>query len=359
MTTTGAITGRALWFTGPRRAELIDEEVRPPGPGEVRVRGTASLVSAGTEMIQYRGEAASRLESDLPTSAGRHPFPIKFAYQIVGVVEEAGVGADFEVGDRVFAYHPHQDTFTMHAGASSGSILAPYGRRLLFRVPESLDTDRAVFANLYSVALTCLLDVPVRVGDCVVVSGLGVVGSFCAHMARANAERLVLVDPLPHRRERASWVGADAVVDTVDAAAAIAEASDGRGADVYIEASGAPAALQAAIEGTGREGTVAVVSYYGNKPVPLTLAPDFHLRRLRIVSSQNATVGSGLQPRWDTERRMGVAMSRLERIDVSGLITHRLPFERAQDAYRLLDESPGDALGIVLDYGTTGAGEDE
>ena len=344
-------TGRALWFTGPRQAELIGEHVPPPGPGQVRVRADASLVSAGTEMIQYRGEAGSRLESDLPTSAGTHPFPIKFAYQTVGRVEAAGNDADFAVGDRVFAYHPHQDVFTMHAGRAGGGTLAPLGRRLLFGVPDELDTDHAVFANLYSVALTCLLDAPVRIGDCVVVSGLGIVGTFCAEMARQTAGKLIVVDPLASRREHASWIGADAVVDPADAAAAVEEHSSGRGADVYIEASGAPPALQAALQLTGREGTIAVVAYYGNKPVTLTLAPEFHLRRLRIVSSQNASIGSGLQPRWDTERRMGVAMSRLARIDVSRLITHRYPFERAPEAYRLLDEEPASALAVILEYG--------
>jgi 2-desacetyl-2-hydroxyethyl bacteriochlorophyllide A dehydrogenase len=349
-TSTGVEIGRALWFTGPRTAELVEEEVPPPGPGQVRVRSTASLVSAGTEMIQYRGQAGSRLESDLPTSAGQHPFPIKFAYQTVGQVEAVGAGVEFEVGDRVFAYHPHQDVFTMHAGPVGGGILAPGGRRLLFAVPETLDTDRAVFANLYSVALTCLLDVPVRVGDCTVVSGLGIVGAFCAEMARQTAGKLIVVDPLPSRRARASWIGADAVVDPADAAVAIEEHSSGRGADVYIEASGAPAALQAALRGTGREGTIAVVAYYGKQPVTLTLAPEFHLRRQRIVSSQNASIGSGLQPRWDTERRMGVAMARLERIDVSRLITHRYPFQRAPEAYRLLDEATEDALAVILEY---------
>lgn len=340
----------ALWFTGPRQAELLEEDVPPPQSGQVRVRADASLISAGTEMIHYRGQAASRIESDLPTSAGAHPFPIKFAYQIVGRVEEAGAGAEFEVGSRVFAYHPHQDIFVMD-GHVGGGTLAPFGRRLLFGIPEELDTYRAVFANLYSVALTCLLDAPVRIGDCVAVSGLGIVGTFCAEMARQTAAKLILIDPLASRRQRVNWIGADAVVEPADAAAAIQEHSSGRGADVYIEASGSPAALQAALQGTGSEGVIAVVGYYGSKPVTLTLAPEFHLRRLRVVSIQNASIGSGLQPRWDTERRMGVAMSRLQRIDVSRLITHRYEFKRAADAYRLLDEEPDDALGVILEYG--------
>jgi 2-desacetyl-2-hydroxyethyl bacteriochlorophyllide A dehydrogenase len=347
----GSVPARAVWFTGPRRAELLAEEVRSPGAGEVLVRAVASLVSAGTEMIVYRGETRSRSETDLPTSAGEYPFPIKFSYQVVGEVEEAGPQSGFAPGDRVFAYHPHQSRFTMAAGRVGGGLLAPQGRTLLFAVPDTLDDDHAVFANLFGVALTCLLDVPVRIGDCVALSGLGVVGSFAAHFARRTAGRLVLVDPLASRRERAAWIGADAVVHPDDAPAAIEEYTEGRGVDIYIEASGAPRALQSAIEGTGKEGTIAVVAYYGgNKPVPLLLAPEFHIRRQKIVSSQNATIGSGLQPRWDTERRMGVVMEQLADLDTAHLISHRFPFSRAPEAYRLLDEHHDDAFGVILDY---------
>jgi 2-desacetyl-2-hydroxyethyl bacteriochlorophyllide A dehydrogenase len=348
---TRSIPALGLWFTGPRQAELMPEEVGRPGPGEVLVRATTSLVSAGTEMIVYRGETRSRSETDLPTSAGTYPFPIKFAYQVVGEVEEAGAQSGFVPGDRVFAYHPHQDRFTMPAGRVGGGSYAAGGRTLLFAVPESLDDDHAVFANLFGVALTCLLDVPVRIGDCVALSGLGVVGSFAAHFARRTAGRLILVDPLAARRARAGWIGADAVVHPDDAPAAIAEHTDGRGVDIFIEASGAPSALQGAIEGTGTEGTIAVLAYYGgNKPVPLVLAPEFHVRRQKIVSSQNAMVGSGLQPRWDTERRMAVVMEQLASVDTARLISHRFPFGRAPEAYQLIDERPEDALGVILDY---------
>ncbi len=341
---------RAVWFTGVRRAEVLDETVREPGPGEVRVRSLTSLVSAGTEMVVYRGETRSRAETDLPTSEGTYPFPIKFAYQIVGEVEAAGADSGFSVGQRVFAYYPHQSRFTIGAGAVGGGGLAPYGRRLLFAVPDELSTEQAVFANLYGVALTALLDVPVRFGDCVAVSGLGIIGGFAAHLARATAGRLIVIDPLESRRKRAAWIGADAVIDPADAAEVIREQTDGRGVDIFIEASGSERALQTALESTGKEGTVAVLAYYGAKPVSLVLSPEFHIQRLRVVSVQNAMVGSGLQPRWDTARRMGVVMEHLAKIDISHLITHRYGIEQAPDAYQLLDQHPYQALGVLLDY---------
>jgi 2-desacetyl-2-hydroxyethyl bacteriochlorophyllide A dehydrogenase len=344
-------TGRAVWFTAPRHAELREETVPPPGDRDIVVRGLASLVSAGTEMNVYRGESATEQEVNLPTTGGRFPFPIKFAYQIVGEVQEAGERSGHAPGDRVFVYHPHQELFRVAGGAGGADDLLE-GSSLVFPVPDGIEPWRAAFANLFCVAYNTLLDVPVRIGDVVAVSGLGVIGSFAAHLARLTAGRLVLVDPLPERRARAAWIGADAAVDPADAPAAIAELSEGRGADVFVEASGATAALQGAIDATGQEGTIAVLSYYGKRPATLRLSPEFHLRRQRIVSSMVGMIGSGLQPRWTAARRMAVAMERLATLDVDALVSHRFPFERAVEAYELIDTRPQESLGVVLEYGT-------
>jgi 2-desacetyl-2-hydroxyethyl bacteriochlorophyllide A dehydrogenase len=341
--------GTAVWFTGLRKAELRSEEVEPAGDDGIVVTTTVSLVSSGTEMTVYHGEVASWSEVDIPSAAGELPFPIKFAYQAVGRVEEAGAGTPFSVGDSVFVYHPHQDVFRIDASGAPTDDLSS-GFSLAVPLPPDLSPDRAAFANLFSVSYNALLDAPVRIGDVVVVSGLGVVGMFAALLARRTAGRLILVDPLPGRRARAEWIGADAVVDPADAAAAVAELSGGRGADIAIEASGAAPALQMALEATGQEGTIVVVSYFGNRPVTLSLAPEFHLRRQRIVSSQVALVGSGLQPRWDADRRMAMALELLREIDVSRLVTQRIPFAEAPRAYEQIDRRPDETLAVLLDY---------
>jgi 2-desacetyl-2-hydroxyethyl bacteriochlorophyllide A dehydrogenase len=344
--------GRGVWFTAARRAELREDSVSAPGPDEILVRGVVSLVSAGTEMNVYRGEVATAHELNLPTAAGTFPFPIKFAYQIVGRVEVAGSRSGFQVGDRVFSYHPHQDLFAVRTGGGSAEDLME-GASLVFPVPDRLSDERAAFANLFCVAYNAFLDVPVRIGDVAVVSGLGVIGSIAGHLARQTAGRLVLIDPLEERRLRASWIGADAVVDPAEASTVIAEFSSGRGADVYFEVSGATPALQTAVDNTGQEGTIVVVSYYGSRVASLRLSPEFHLRRQRIVSSMVGMIGSGLQPRWNARRRMQVAMERLANIDVEALITHRVPFEGAPQAYELIDTKPAETLGVLLDYRAT------
>jgi 2-desacetyl-2-hydroxyethyl bacteriochlorophyllide A dehydrogenase len=329
----------ALWFTAPRRAQLRAEEVGEPAPGQVTVRGIASLVSAGTEMLVYRGDIPAEDDLGLETCAGSFGFPVKYAYQIMGEVEAVGDGVPFRVGDRVFARHPHQERFTMRVDPT-----------LIFSVSPELAPERTIFANLLDVALNCNLDVPVRHGDVVVVHGQGIVGSLCAQLARRTAGRLIVVDPAPRRREIALSWGADAAVEPERALEAALELSDGRGADVSIEASGSPAALQSAIVGTGQEGTIVAVSFFGGRTVPLVLSPEFHYRRQRIVSSQVSTLGSGLQPRWSLERRMATVLQLLADDWLQTPVSHTLPFEQAPEAYRLLDEEPEATMGVVLTY---------
>jgi len=124
----------------------------------------------------------------------------------------------------------------------------------------------------------------------------------------------------------------------------------GRGADIAIDASGNPAALQGAIDCVAPEGTVVVCSWYGDKPVPLDLGGRFHRGRVRLVSSQVGRIDPTLAPRWDRERRLGVAMDLLGDLVLAELITHRIPFARAAQAYALLDGDDRDTVQVVLDY---------
>ena len=276
----GTRRATALWFTATRTAALRDEQVAPPGPGQVTVRAIASLVSAGTEMLIYRGEGTGEL--GLETCEGSFGFPVKYAYQVVGEVIETGPGTSFSPGDIVFARHPHQTCSTMNSEAG-----------LLVKVPDGMPPERAAYPNLLSVALTTQLDVPTRHGDCVVVYGQGVVGSLAAQLARRTAGQLFVVDPIASRREQALSWGADLALTPADAHEAIMAATAGRGTDIAIEASGTGPALQAAINVTGQEGTIAVVSFFGTKVVPLVLAPEFHYGRQHIIAPRSARLAPG------------------------------------------------------------------
>jgi threonine dehydrogenase-like Zn-dependent dehydrogenase len=332
--------GNALWFESIRTAVVREEEVAEPGQDEVTVRGITSLVSPGTELQVYRGEISPETDLGLETCRGSFAFPVKYAYQLVGEVVASGEGVPLQPGERVFARHPHQDLFTMR-----------YNPDLIFALPEELDPEIATFSNLADVALNAILDCPIRIGDVVVSFGYGIVGAFCAQFAGLTAGQLIVVDPLPQRRALAIANGAHQAVAPEDAVEAVMEATNGRGADVAIEVSSSTQALQTAIEVTGQEGTILTVSYYGSRPVTLTLAPEFHFRRVRIVSSQVSSVGSGLQPRWDFPRRFDVVLSRLGELNVESMISHRFSLADAPEAYRLIDQSPGETFGVILQYG--------
>jgi threonine dehydrogenase-like Zn-dependent dehydrogenase len=164
-----------------------------------------------------------------------------------------------------------------------------------------------------------------------------------------------VVDPLPERREVALSWGADQAVHPDEVESAVQQATGGRGADICIEVSGAAAALQSAIRCTGQEGTIECLSFFGTKTVPLVLSPEFHYRRQRIISSQVSSLGSGLQPRWDPERRMQQVFGLLAKDWLVTNVSHRTPFAEAPAAYRLIDEGADAALGVLFTYDTPAA----
>lgn len=335
----GANSGRAVWFEEQRRATLRDEPVPEPKADQLTVQAIASLISQGTELQVYRGQISADTDLGLETCAGTFAFPVKYAYQVVGRIVAAGQETPLEVGDLVFARHPHQELFTMR-----------YNPNLIFKLPAGIDPEIGIFANLADVSYNALLDVPVRIGDDVLVFGQGVVGTFTALFARKTAGRLIVVDPLEDRRKRALSLGADVAITPEEIPDTVARLTKGRGVDISFEASSAPPALQQAINATGQEGTVCVISYYGTRPVTLTLAPEFHFRRHRIISSQVSSMGSGLQPRWDFGRRMDVVLEEIQKLPLKEFVTHRFAIEHAQKAYQFVDTRADETLGVIFTY---------
>jgi threonine dehydrogenase-like Zn-dependent dehydrogenase len=286
-------------------------------------------------MNLYRGEG-NLPNLLLPTAKGTIPFPLKFAYQTVGEVVAAGARTGYSVGDKVFATHPHQDLFNIQAGG------------LVSRIPEGGDLAKAQFTSMFSVALQTVLQRPIRPGEIVAVSGLGLVGCFASFLARLSAGRLIAIDPSAARRRKATWIGADAIIPPEGAATAIAELSEGRGVDFFIETSGAPAALQTAILNTGVLGTIAVASWYGTRPVTLSLSPEFHVRSQKIVSIHVANLDE--DARWPVARKFHTCLDFLNRIDVRALVSHRIPFKDAAEGYRLIDQGPDETFGVLLEH---------
>jgi hypothetical protein len=92
------------------------------------------------------------------------------------------------------------------------------------------------------------------------------------------------------------------------------------------------------------------VGWHGTKQASLALGGHFHRGRVRLRSSQVGRLDPALGPRWDHARRAALVRELLPQLRLAELITHRFPFERAREAYRLIDERPDEVVQVVLTY---------
>lgn len=338
----GVRTATSLWFPRPFGVELREERLPEVGPDEVRVRAVASALSHGSEMLVFRGQVPQDLALDLPSLDGSFGFPIKYGYASVGRVVETGDNvSSLQAGDPVFAHHPHQSVYVL---ASSQAV----------SLQPDLPIETGVFVASLETALNVMLDAGPRLCERVIIFGQGVIGLLLGQLARlAGAGLIIGVEPLRKRQELALAVGGvDIVVAPGDGLEdMVRDLTHGVGADLVLEASGSELALRQAVECAAFQGTVVVCSWYGNKQVTLGLGANFHRGRVRLVSSQVSSIDPSLQPRWDRRRRLEAVKRLLPALELEPLITHRIPFKRAAQAYDLVDRCPEETVQVLLTYG--------
>jgi 2-desacetyl-2-hydroxyethyl bacteriochlorophyllide A dehydrogenase len=318
-------TARAVRFLAPYRVEVAVVDLPAIQAGQLRVRSEFTGISAGTEMLVYRGEVDPSLPRDetLAALAGTFAYPLTFGYSAVGTVEASRCG--IAAGERVFAFHPHQDVFVVEA-----EDVVPVG---------TVDPRTATLLPLVETALQLTLDAGIRLGERVVVLGLGAVGILTAILLARSGGLVVGADTRDERREVAAACGVDAV----------APAELPAGVDVVVEATGNPDALGPALPLLRSEGVALVASWYGSKPVTLPLGGAFHRRRLEIRSSQVSTVG-GRAVRWDRGRRLELVRGLLPELPLAKLATHTFPFDRAPEAYAAVERGEDGLVHAALSY---------
>ena len=330
----------SLYFTGPSAAAIRSTSVEM-ADDEVLVETRVSGISAGTELLIYRGDAPTDLPADetLEALSGDLSFPVRYGYAAVGDVVDAGSAVDDEwVGRTVFGFTPHETRFAL-----------PPER--LLTVPDAVDPEAMAMFPSVETATSLVLDGRPRVGEEVVVFGAGVVGLCTIGLLSSFPLcRLIAVEPVAGRRERARELGADVAVAPDDLDSVLAAETDRDGADLVYELSGRPATLDDAVTATGYDGRVVVGSWYGDKPATLDLGSTFHRDRISIESSQVSTLAPETRGRWSKGRRADTAVERLQDLDATSLVTHRVPFTDAPKAYRLLEEHTDGVLQVLLTY---------
>ena len=326
---------RAVHFVAPRRVEVREVELPAPAEGQLLVAAEWSGISSGTELLAYRGE----LDPDLPLDetlgalAGTFAYPFRYGYSAVGrVVRPAG---SFREDQLVFAFHPHQDRFVVDAADAM-----------------AVDGPEARVATMYPMVETALqvcLDAAPRLGEAVVVVGLGAVGILAAALLARTGAVVLGSEPEPARRAVAGSFGVRAIVPD-DVPEVVAAETRGQGADLVVEASGNPRALGSSLGLLAHEGTALVCSWYGTKPVTLPLGAAFHRRRLALRSTQVSTLPATLSARWDRRRRGELAWRLARELPLSVLATHAFPFEQAAEAYACADRKDDGLIHVALRY---------
>ncbi len=310
-------TARALWTVAPGRAALRNEPLAAPGPGDALVRTLASGISRGTEALVLRGRVPESQWSAMrcPRMGGAFPYPVKYGYAAVGVVER---GPPALLGRRVFCLHPHQDRFVAPADA-----LAP--------VPDTVPDRRATLAANNETALNVLWDARPLAGERALVIGAGAVGLLCARLlARVPALDLAVADPDPARRALAAQLGLRAV--------APGDAPGER--ELIVHASGHPDGLLLAFSRAAAEARILEASWFGDAPVTLPLGADFHSRRLSLISTQVGRVAAPMRGRRTHAERLALALALLDDPALDALPGPDIAFADLADALpRLLGKA--------------------
>jgi 2-desacetyl-2-hydroxyethyl bacteriochlorophyllide A dehydrogenase len=311
---------RALWTVAPDRCELRPETLPPRAPDQALVRMQASGISRGTERLVLQGRVPESQHAAMrcPLQQGDFPFPVKYGYGAVGIVEE---GPEALRGRRVFVLHPHQDRF-----------LAPVA--MCNPVPDDVPDHRAVLAANMETAVNILWDARPLPGERALVIGAGVVGLLAAHLlARIPGVEAVVCDIDPRRRAAAEALGAR-----------FCAPEDAPGErDLIVHASAAPAGLKRALELCAFEGRIVEASWFGDREATLPLGEAFHSRRLAIVSTQVGAIAPAMRGRRTHAERMALALSLLADPALDALVGPATPFEAVAAAMPgLLTPPPGD-----------------
>ena len=318
---------QALWYVAPGVAELRVEALPALEANQVRVRTLFSALSRGTESLVFAGKVPetefSRMRA--PFMGGAFPFPVKYGYASVGIVE----GGPPTLLERcVFSLTPHQDYFNLAAEA-------------VVLVPEGVTPERAVLAANMETALNAVWDAAPGPGDRIAVVGAGVLGCLVAFLCgHLPGTEVTLVDINPERAALAATLG----VRFATPEAAATEC------DLVFHTSASATGLTTALALAGEEATVLELSWYGNHVVPAPLGGAFHSKQLRLQSSQVGHVSATRRPRYTYRRRLAVALELLQDGRLDALLAAPLNFQALPEHLPKILGQPSGVLCQLIRY---------
>ncbi len=297
--------------------------------------------------VLIKSAAIGICHSDYELLAGRYIIPISYpvtpGHEWSGEIIEVGKAVKgYAVGDRVVGEcvvrtpeRLHHFGFSMDgADREYFAVEAAW----LHKLPEGINNKTAALIEPF----TCGFHALHRAGgtdasETVVVSGAGPIGLVTAAAAFGMGARVIVLDPIAHRRDTAVKLGAEALDPTSgDAVEKLRDMTDGRLADVVIECSGHDASLANVFNYVREEGRVTMVGLSIGRKIPVVLG-DIQLKNITVRGS----IGSpGVWP---------AAIRFIERagIDLSPIQTHDFPLGEAAEAFEF-GKDPKKSIKITI-----------
>lgn len=312
----GTVSARAVVFERPETLALRDFELAPPGPGEVLINAEFSGISTGTEKLLWTDQ--------MPPFPGLG-YPLVPGYETVGRVAACGAGVKAQVGERVFASGArcYGDVRGLFGGASSHLVTA---EAKTINVVHSND-DEAILLALSATAHHALFDGETPALPDLVI-GHGVVGRLLARLTIALGGLPPTVWETNEQRRHGA----------TDYPVIPQELDDRRDYRCIIDASGDPTILDVALASMAKQGEIVLAGFYA-QPLAFNFVPAF---------MREATVRIAAE--WNPVDLTSVNnLMRDGSLNLDNLITHRVPAEQADDAYRTAFSDPA-CLKMVLDW---------
>ncbi len=354
---------RAILFHGPGRPfECVQHSTPTPSGQEMLVRVTCCTLCA----------------SDLHTHAGRRtgPMPTVLGHEIVGRIEGFGPMAsrqdarrrELAVGDRVswsvtascagcfycvdglpqkcvtlFKYgHERAEGERCFIGGLADHVLLLAGTAC-YRVPETLTDTQAAPANCVIATAAALVRGTSLEGRNVLIFGAGALGltaSAIASMAGANS--VMISEPDPTRRERASAFGATHVFanEFDELKSRVNHVTEGRGADLVLELAGVQAAVTAGLKLVRIGGTLVLAGTVLPTPT-VALDPEAAVRRMLTLRGVHNYTPADLGTALDFLAGPGRAFPFAE------LVARSFRLDEVEDAFTFAHAHPGVRVAVV------------
>ncbi|MGP3533743.1 zinc-dependent alcohol dehydrogenase family protein [Microbacterium sp. RD1] len=344
MSTDSDQTMRGVYLPGDDTAIVRDLPVPVPGAGEVLVRVGASGICGSDLSYIYHGYKTHKGLDGRPAYQG-----VVAGHEPSGRIVAVGEGVTrFTVGDDVIVYHIHGCGQCRNCRAGYYVSCSDPARRKAYGwqrdgghadfvvasestcvpLPAPLThVDGALIACGFGTAYEGVMRAGIRGGEDLLVVGLGPVGLAAAMIGRMlGARRVIGVERSP---ERVAFVRTTGLVDDVVLADAntvdnVLRLTDGVGCHVTVDASGSAPGRSTAIQSAAEWGRVALLGEGGSLETEVS---DSLLHKHLTITASWVTSLQGME---DLARMLAA-----ERLHPQVVVSHRLPLDDADEAYRI------------------------